>query len=86
MESLDIEMNEGYALIKEHKQEEITKSGIYIPPKKWYRYYDVIVSNIDGIYKGDVVLIELGKGTNHIINDKQYLVYHKDNIMAKMID
>lgn len=86
MERLGIEMCKDFALIKEKEQIKRTESGIYLQSIKWYRYYDVIESNIDDIVNGDVVLIEIGKGTPHIINGEMYLVYHKDNIMAKIID
>lgn len=77
-----IELNDGNVLLQEIKPENITASGIYITPIKWNRKFLVIDSNSEFIKKDDIVFVEIGKGTEIELNNKNFFVYNENNIMA----
>lgn len=78
----EIRLTKSFVLLKEIKPDNITESGIYITPIKWNRKFVVIDSASELVNKNDIVFVEIGKGTEFKLNDKDYLIYHEENIMA----
>ena len=76
-------MKNDYLLIQEIEQKEITTpSGLIIPPPKHNRKARVIETGSDQVKQGDVILKNMGKGTNVTLNDIKFEVIHINQIFA----
>lgn len=61
---IDMEMENGYVLIQDIKNETITESGIYVPDETYNRYARVIKTCPNSVLKpGDVILKPIGRTT-----------------------
>ena len=81
---MQLKMKNNYLLIQEIKQEETTtESGIIIPVEKYNRKAKVINSgDAKHIKDGDIILKNIGKGTVHNLNDKEFEVIHINEAIA----
>ena len=78
-----MKMKNDYLLIQEIEQKEITTpSGLIIPPPKHNRKARVIETGSDQVKQGDVILKNMGKGTNVTLNDIKFEVIHINQIFA----
>tara|TARA_R100001443_G_C3344474_1_gene175260 strand:+ start:65 stop:313 length:249 start_codon:yes stop_codon:yes gene_type:complete len=76
-------MKNDYLLIQEIEQKETTTpSGLIIPPPKHNRKARVIETGSDQVKQGDVILKNMGKGTNVTLNDVKFEVIHINQIFA----
>ena len=82
--SIAMKMKNDYLLIQEIDQKEtITPSGLIIPPPKHNRKARIIkVGNTEHVKEGDVILKNMGKGTNVTLNDTKFEVIHINQIFA----
>ena len=81
---MEMKMKNNYLLIQEVKQvEQKTESGIIIPVEKYNRKAIVINSgDAKHIKNGDIILKNIGKGTVHTLNDKEFEVIHINEAIA----
>jgi co-chaperonin GroES (HSP10) len=78
-----MKMKNDYLLIQEIEQKETTTpSGLIIPPPKHNRKARVIETGSDQVKTGDVILKNMGKGTNVTLNDTKFEVIHINQIFA----
>jgi len=81
--SIVMKMKNDYLLIQEIEQKETTTpSGLIIPPPKHNRKARVIETGSDQVKQGDVILKNMGKGTNVTLNDVKFEVIHINQIFA----
>jgi co-chaperonin GroES (HSP10) len=76
-------MKNSYVLIKEIKEEQISKGGLLLP-NDWNvkRKATVIaVEDNDQIKQGDIILREHGKSTEIMIDGETYEMIHLNSIM-----
>jgi co-chaperonin GroES (HSP10) len=76
-------MKNSYVLIKEIKEEQISKGGLLLP-NDWNakRKATVIaVEDNDQIKQGDIILREHGKSTEVMIDGETYEMIHLNSIM-----
>lgn len=81
--SMEIKMKNSYVLIKEIKEEQISKGGLLLP-NDWNvkRKATVIaVEDNDQIKQGDIILREHGKSTEIMIDGETYEMIHLNSIM-----
>lgn len=83
---LNIQMLNGYVLIKDVQTEEITtKSGIIIPKDKYQRISEIYAVNENSKFKvGDVIIKPIGKTTPVKIDNIEYDCIKESLIFAKM--
>jgi co-chaperonin GroES (HSP10) len=76
-------MKNNYVLIKEIKEEQISKGGLLLP-NDWNTKRKALVIEIednDQIKKGDIILRQHGKSTEIEINGETLEIIHLNNIM-----
>lgn len=84
MENIPIEMKNGYILIEDIKNENV--SGVYIPDEKYNRYARVLKTSENSILNvGDVIIKPIGRTTPIKINDKTYDCLKEGFVFAKII-
>ena len=81
---MEVKMKNDYQLIQEIEQKETTTaSGLIIPVEKYNRKAIVINSgDAKHIKNGDIILKNIGKGTVHTLNDKEFEVIHINEAIA----
>lgn len=80
---MKLKMKNNFLLIKELDKEELTDSGIYIYEK--YQRKAVVISCCESdneICIGDIVLKNVGRGTELTIDGETFETIHKNFIMA----
>lgn len=78
-----MKMKNNYVLIKEIKEEQISKGGLLLP-NDWNTKRKALVIEIednDQIKRGDIILREHGKSTEIEINGETLEIIHLNNIM-----
>lgn len=83
---LNIQMLNGYVLIKDIQTEDIiTKNGIIIPKDKYQRISEIYAVNENSKFKvGDVIIKPIGKTTPVKIDNIEYECIKETLIFAKM--
>jgi len=79
-----MKMKNNYVLIKEIKEEPISKGGLLLPTD-WNDRRKAIVIEVEEnlqVKKGDTILRELGKSTEIKIGDETFEIIHLNNIMV----
>jgi len=78
-----MEMINDFVLLKEVEGEGKTKSGIIVNLDKWGRRCEVISATEEcQVTVGDIVLRNVGKGTNIELDGEEFEILHTDWIMA----
>ena len=78
-----MKMKNNYVLIKEIKEEPISKGGLLLPTD-WNTKRKAVVIKVEEneqIKEGDIILREHGKSTEIKIDDEIFEIIHLNNIM-----
>lgn len=87
MNTIPIEMKNGYILIQDIKNETITSSGLYIPDEQYNRFAKVLkVYEGSKLKEGDVVIKPLNRDTPIKIDGITYYAIRESFIFAKLVD
>lgn len=87
MNNIPIEMKNGYILIQDIKNENITKSGLYIPDEQYNRFARVLKVYEGSILKeGDIVIKPINRDTPLKIDGVVYRAIKESFIFAKLVD
>lgn len=87
MNNIPIEMKNGYILIQDIKNENITKSGLYVPDEQYNRFARVLKTYEGSTLKeGDVILKPIGRVTPIKIDGIKYDCIKEAFIFAKIIN
>lgn len=87
MNNIPIEMKNGYILIQDIKNENVTSSGIYVPDEQYNRFARVLKVYEGSVLKeGDIVLKPLNRDTPIKINGQIYHAIKEGFIFAKLVD
>ena len=85
MENIPIEMKNGYILIQDVKNENV--SGVEIPDEQYNRFARVLKTYEGSVLKpGDVILKPIGRTTPLKINGVTYDCIREGFIFAKLVD
>ena len=85
MENIPIEMKNGYILIQDVKNENV--SGVEIPDEQYNRFARVLKTYEGSVLKpGDIILKPIGRSTPLLINNIKYECIREGFIFAKLID
>ena len=80
-------MKNGYILIQDIKNENITKSGLYIPDEQYNRFARVLKVYDGSILKeGDIIVKPINRDTPIKIDGVVYRAIKESFIFAKLID
>ena len=80
-------MKNGYILIQDIKNENITKSGLYVPDEQYNRFARVLKTYEGSTLKeGDVILKPIGRATPIKIDGIKYDCIKEAFIFAKIIN
>lgn len=87
MNNIPIEMKNGYILIQDIKNENITQSGLYVPDEQYNRFARVLKTYEGSTLKeGDVILKPIGRTTPIKIDGIKYDCIKEAFIFAKIIN
>jgi co-chaperonin GroES (HSP10) len=79
-------MKNSHVLLREEPYPELTSSGLWVPPPKWKRRCRVIAACPTAeVAEGDIVLRNVGKGTDIELDGTEYEVLHSDWIIAVLV-
>jgi len=80
---MKMEMINDFVQLKELDKETKTESGIIVTSDKWGRRCEVISATEEcQVTVGDIVLRNVGKGTNIELDGEEFEILHTDWIMA----
>ena len=80
-------MKNGYILIQDIKDENVTSSGIYVPDEQYNRFARVLKVYEGSVLKeGDIVLKPIGRSTPLTIEGVKYDCIKEGFIFAKLVD
>jgi co-chaperonin GroES (HSP10) len=77
-----MKMKNKNVLIQEIKEEQVTKSGLFLPQTKHNRKAIVIESGSDEVNIGDIIFKSIGNGTMFNIDGEDYEIIHESDILA----
>lgn len=87
MNNIPIEMKNGYILIQDIKNENITKSGLYIPDEQYNRFARVLkVYDGSTLKEGDIIVKPINRDTPLKIDGVVYRAIKESFIFAKLVD
>lgn len=80
-------MKNGYILIQDIKNENVTSSGIYVPDEQYNRFARVLKTYEGSVLKeGDIILKPIGRSTPLTIEGVKYDCIKEGFIFAKLVD
>lgn len=86
MNNIPIEMKNGYILIQDIKNENITKSGLYIPDEQYNRFARVLKVYDGSILKeGDIIVKPINRSTPIKIDGVKYDCIKEGFVFAKIV-
>ena len=86
MNSIPIEMKNGYILIQDIKNETITSSGLYAPEEQYNRFAKVLKVYDGSVLKeGDIIVKPIGRSTPIKIDGVKYDCIKEGFIFAKLV-
>jgi co-chaperonin GroES (HSP10) len=87
MNSIPIEMKNGYILIQDIKNETITEAGLYIPDEQYKRFARVLkVYEGSTLKEGDIIVKPIGRTTPITIDGVKYDCLKEGFVFAKVVD
>lgn len=87
MNTIPIEMKNGYILIQDIKNETVTQAGLYIPDEQYNRFARVLKTYEGSTLKdGDIVIKPINRDTPLKIDGVVYHAIKESFIFAKLID
>lgn len=87
MNNIPIEMKNGYILIQDIKNENVTSSGLYVPDEQYNRFARVLKVYEGSILKeGDIIIKPINRDTPLKIDGVVYRAIKEGFIFAKLVD
>lgn len=78
-----MKMKNNFVLLKEESLDKITDAGILLPSDRWKRRCRVLAAGPESsVRAGNLVLRNVGKGTDIEINGQMLEIVHEDWIIA----
>ena len=87
MNDIQINLQNGYILLQDHKKEKKTDSGLYLPDESFNRF-SVVRKVFDGsvLKEGDIVIKPIGRSTPIKIGDEMFDCIKEEFIFARVIE
>ena len=87
MSNIPIELKNGYILIQDIKNENITPGGLYVPDEQYNRFARVLKTyEGSSLKEGDIIIKPINRDTPIKINGITYRAIRESFIFAKLVD
>ena len=87
MSNIPIELKNGYILIQDIKNENITPGGLYVPEEQYNRFARVLKTyEGSSLKEGDIIIKPINRDTPIKINGITYRAIRESFIFAKLVD